>query len=261
MVFAGAADRVTALPAPATSLAVDGRFAVGLAEEPDNLVLRAARAFGASARLRLEKNLPVASGIGGGSADAAATLRVCARLGTGAPDQARQLALAVELGADVPVCLESRPRRMQGVGDILLDAPLLPACGIALINPGVALATAAVFRARAQGVSAEAALPGAWEDAKAMASDLRRLANDLEAPARALCPPVGDALAALAGSGSCLLARMSGSGATCFGLFETASAAARAAAAIGRREPGWWCWGGGLHAAAAEPITRRAAGA
>ena len=153
-VFGPAADLLAAAPAAALTLALEGPFAAGLAAEPDNLVLRAARALAAEAglpggaALRLAKHLPVASGIGGGSADAAAALRLLDRLwGLGLPE-ARLAAIAARLGADVPVCLASRPRRMQGVGEVLRPAPALPDCGLLLVNPGVALATPAVFRAR-----------------------------------------------------------------------------------------------------------------
>jgi 4-diphosphocytidyl-2-C-methyl-D-erythritol kinase len=152
--------------------------------------------------------------------------------------------IALALGADVPVCLAGRPARMRGVGEALTPAPSLPPCGMVLVNPGVALATAAVFRVRAGEFSAPAELPGSWPDAAAMAEDLARLRNDLEPPAIAVCPVIGVVLAALAASPGCLLARMSGSGATCFGLFADATAAEAAARGLAR--PGWWCWGGAL---------------
>jgi 4-diphosphocytidyl-2-C-methyl-D-erythritol kinase len=252
-VFPAVGDRLFAAPADALSLSVEGRFGADLAGEADNLVLRAARALGGTpggwtkgARIRLEKHLPVASGIGGGSADAAAALRLLCRL-WGRPAAAPPVALAsiaLELGADVPVCLANRPARMGGVGEALTTAPGLPPCGMVLINPGVSLATAAVFRARAGGFSAPAELPAFWPDAAAMVGDLARLRNDLEPPAIALCPVIGVVLAALADVPGCLLARMSGSGATCFGLFPDAATAEAAACALAR--PGWWCWGGAL---------------
>lgn len=251
-VFAGAADRLEAEDAPALTLELAGAFAPELAAEADNLVLRAARALAAAAgvparaRLVLTKALPVASGLGGGSADAAAALRVLARLWRIAPEgpagAVDLAALAAGLGADVPVCLAGRPARMGGVGEVLAPAPGLPRFGLALVNPGVPVATAEVFRRRTGTFSAAASLPAAWPDARAMADDLARLHNDLEPPARALCPPIGEVLAALASRPGCLLARMSGSGATCFGLFPDSAAAADAAVALAR--PGWWCWGG-----------------
>lgn len=247
-VFPAVGDVLHAAPAEALSLTVTGPFGTTLAEEPDNLVLRAARALAArlpapapGARLVLEKNLPVASGIGGGSADAAAALRLLAQLWNAT---VALPALALPLGADVPVCLESRPARMGGIGETLGPAPMVPACGIVLVNPGVAVATPAVFRARTGDFSPAARLPAGWGDATAMAADLARLRNDLEAPAITLCPLIAAVLAALRAVPTCLLARMSGSGATCFGLFADTASAVAAARALGR--PGWWCWGGAL---------------
>jgi 4-diphosphocytidyl-2-C-methyl-D-erythritol kinase len=245
-VFA-AGDRLRAEPSETLSLAVDGPFGATLAGEADNLVLRAARVLAAvhalepQARLVLEKNLPVASGIGGGSADAAACLRALGRLWRVSASPVLAAGLAAGLGADVPVCLASRPARMQGIGEILRPAPALPRFGLVLANPGVPVATPAVFRARAGDFSAPAALPPGWPDAAAMARDLAALGNDLEAPAIALCPPIADVLGALRARPGCLLARMSGSGATCFGLFATAAEAERQAAALPAT---WWRWGG-----------------
>jgi len=253
-VFSPAADLLEAAPAPTLSLAVDGPFGAALAGEPDNLVLRAARALAEAAgvapraALRLSKRLPVASGIGGGSADAAATLRALDRLwglGFGAD---RLAGLAAALGADVPVCVASRPARMGGVGATLSPAPALPACGLLLVNPGVGLETPAVFRARTGAFSEPAALPPGWADAAAMARDLGELRNDLEAPAIALCPPVAAVLAALRELPGCLLARMSGSGATCFGLFADAASARDAAPLLPAL---WWREAGGLGPASA----------
>ena len=247
-VFPAVGDTLRAAPAEAFSLALEGPFGGALRAVPDNLVLRAARGLAelagvrGGARLTLVKTLPVASGIGGGSADAAAALRLLGRLWGVAPAAEALRALALRLGADVPVCLTGRPARMGGVGDMLSPAPDLPACGLVLVNPGVAVSTPDVFRARSGRFSAPAALPSGWPDAVAMARDLAALGNDLEPPAVTLCPVIGTVLAALRAAPGCLLARMSGSGATCFGLF--ADAVAAAAAAEGVRRPGWWVWGG-----------------
>lgn len=244
-VFAGAADLVCATPSDSLTLELIGPFAPGLGAGGDNLVLRAARALGEqagrppTAGLLLEKNLPVASGIGGGSADAAATLRVLARLwrlGAISPS------LALQLGADVPVCIESHPALMRGVGEALSASPVLPEYGLALVNPGVGVATADVFRARQGAFSVPAVLPASWADAAAMARDVAALGNDLQTPAMVICPAIGEVLAALRALPGCLLAQMSGSGATCFGIFRT-PAAAEAAWALSR-QPGWWAWGG-----------------
>lgn len=251
-VFGPAGDTLHATPADDLRLRVTGPFAAALAGEPDNLVLRAARALAsaagvaAGAALTLEKNLPVASGIGGGSADAAAALQALNQLWACGFDAAGLAALAVSLGADVPVCVRALPARMLGVGDLLAAAPALPECGVLLVNPGAPVATPAVFAARRGEFSPSATLPAAWPDAAAMARDLRALGNDLEAPAIALCPPIADVLAAIAALPGCLLARMSGSGATCFGLFADAAAASRAAAHV-TLPVAWWRAGGGLY--------------
>jgi 4-diphosphocytidyl-2-C-methyl-D-erythritol kinase len=239
-VFAGVGDRVAVAPGTGLTLAIAGPEAGALAAEPDNLVLRAARALapGRGAAITLEKVLPVASGIGGGSADAAAALRALSRLWDVAADLP---AIAATLGADVPVCLQSRPARMQGVGEALSAAPALPEFGLLLANPRLHVATPAVFRARAPGFSGPAPQPARLADAAALAAWLRPLGNDLEAAAIALCPPIATVLAAIAATPGCLLARMSGSGATCFGLYATAAEARAAAAAL---PTAWWRWGG-----------------
>jgi 4-diphosphocytidyl-2-C-methyl-D-erythritol kinase len=249
-VFGPVADRLSAMPAEALTLMLAGPFGAALAAEPENLVLRAARALAVAAgiapraALTLEKRLPVASGIGGGSADAAAALRLLDRLWDLGFGATRLAGIGAALGADVPVCVASRPARMGGVGEVLSAAPGLPDCGLLLVNPALALATPAVFRARRGGFSDPARLPAAWPDAAAMAQDLAALRNDLEAPAMALCPPVAAVLAALRALPGCLLARMSGSGATCFGLFADAAAAQRAATALPQA---WWRAAGGLY--------------
>lgn len=238
VVFLDLGDTLAVEPGPALELAVTGPMAAGLDAGPGNLVLRAARALAeragvvAGARLTLEKHLPVAAGIGGGSADAAAALRLLDRFwGTGLPP-ADLAALAGPLGADVPVCLAGRPARMLGVGDRLEPVPGLPALDLVLANPRRPLATAAVFQALELAPGA-ARPPGA-------ARDLAGSRNDLEAPARRLMPEIGALLAALAAEPGCGLARMSGSGPTCFGLFPDAAAARAAAARLAGRHPGWW---------------------
>ncbi len=250
VVFPAVGDLLSGEPAETLSLTVEGPFASGLTNEPDNLVLRAARALASAVgvlprgRLTLSKNLPVASGIGGGSTDAAAALRLLCRLWEVAPATSVLTGIAIQLGADVPVCLAAQASRMGGVGEQLTAAPEFPDCGIVLVNPGVHVATPEVFRARQGMFSAQAELPATWRDAAAMAADLVKTRNDLQPPAIGLQPVIGEVLAALATTPGCLLARMSGSGATCFGLYADAEAAKWAAAAVQR--PGWWCWGAGL---------------
>lgn len=249
VVFARVGDRLTVTPADELSLTIIGPFAPSLQAEPDNLVLRAARALAVSAGIRptghlvLEKNLPVASGIGGGSADAAAALRLLARvwqLDPSAPGR-----LAPSLGADVPVCVTGQPALMSGIGEVLAPAPVLPKTGIVLLNPGVAVSTPAVFRSRSAAFSGCAEFPkSGWDAAEALAATLRTTRNDLEHPAIQLVPIIAEARDILAATPGCLLARMSGSGATCFGLFPTPDFARAASHTIAR--DGWWVWGGGL---------------
>ncbi len=197
VVFAGAADRLSAEPAETFDLRITGPGAAALASAlADNLVLRAARALAEAAgvaggaRITLDKHLPVASGIGGGSADAAAALRLLGRLWDVSLPASALAEMARAIGADVPVCVAGRPARMGGIGEVLAPAPALPGFGLLLVNPGVALATPEVFRARAGAAfSAPAALPAGWADAGAMAADLARLGNDLEQPARLSLSP------------------------------------------------------------------------
>ncbi len=248
VVFADVGDRLTAMADAALSLHVTGPRAAGVPTDAGNLVLRAAALLGAGrgARIVLEKHLPAAAGIGGGSSDAAAALRVLARLwGLPLPDATAVLAL----GADVPVCLSARPARMRGIGEALGPLPPLPPLWLVLVNPGVPVPTGPVFAALARRDNAP--LPPTLPrlgDAGMLAAWLRTCRNDLEPPACALVPAVGQVLSALAVQRGCLLARMSGSGATCFGLFATASGAAAAAAALRAAAPGWWVADAGLAA-------------
>lgn len=247
-VFASRHDAVAVAPADELTLAVDGPFAPALhaAMDGDNIMLRAARALADAAgvppraAITLTKNLPVAAGIGGGSADAAATLGLLARLwGTSLGEDAMQ-ALALSLGADVPVCRFGRAAFMGGIGETLDPAPALPPTALVLVNPNRPLSTKDVFRARDQQFSQPGRFSAPPADAAALAALLRARKNDLEAPAIRLMPAVCQVLAALSRQTGCLLARMSGSGATCFGLFAADGAANDAAAAIKRAEPGWW---------------------
>jgi 4-diphosphocytidyl-2-C-methyl-D-erythritol kinase len=241
VVFAGVGDRVTLHHGPDLSLVVSGPEAEGLAAEPDNLVLRAARAMAVSAvGIELEKRLPLASGIGGGSADAAATLRALTRLtGLALPSDAAVLAL----GADVPVCLSGRPARMRGMGEDLTPLPPLPHLWVVLVNPRVPVPTPAVFAALATRENPPlpdlppSALRSAAEFAGWLASETR---NDLVAPAIQVAPVLGQVQAALAVQPGCLLARMSGSGGTHFGFFATESDALSAAGKLTITHPGWW---------------------
>jgi 4-diphosphocytidyl-2-C-methyl-D-erythritol kinase len=236
--FAEVGDEIAAVAADRSTLAIDGPFGAGLAAGPENLVLRAAAALRADggAALRLTKNLPVASGIGGGSADAAATLRALSRLwGTALPAPDRVLAL----GADVPVCLAGVPARMSGIGE-RLEPLALPSFAMVLVNPGVAVPTGAIFAGLATRDNPAPPAPGPFADAEALFAWLRARRNDLEAPAAARAPVIAEVAAALAAQPGCALARMSGSGATVFGLFAGMPAAEAAAARLRAARPGWW---------------------
>ena len=257
--FAGVFDTLRMTPAEGLSLVVEGPFGDAIPSGPDNLVLKAAHLLREAAGIEhgaeivLEKNLPVASGIGGGSADAAATLGGLARLwGVGGVDLAQ---LGLSLGADVPVCLFGKPAFMDGIGEQVTRAPTLPPAWLVLVNPGVGLSTPAVFEARRGDFTSRS---GRYGDAPASAEVLADLlsagGNDLTNAARGLQPVIGDVLRALEGADDVLLARMSGSGATCFGLFKENAAAARAAAELGGNHPEWWVHAAPLLSEAA-PLT------
>ena len=248
VVFADIGDRVSAAPGDGLSLRVTGPRRAGVPENASNLVLKAAALLGGDrgAALTLDKHLPAASGIGGGSSDAAAALRVLARLwDVPLPDAAAVLAL----GADVPVCLAPRPVVMEGIGERLRPVPELPSLAIVLVNPGLEVATPAVFRdlERRDGTPLDS-VPGGTSAAE-FAAWLATQRNDLEAPARALAPEIGTVLATLGGTSGCLLARMSGSGATCFGLYADGESAAEGARAVQVAQPGWWVASGRVLAA------------
>ena len=244
--FTALTDTLEIAPADALALTVSGPFADALGTG-ENLAIRAAAAlaqrFGrpADVRIALHKRVPVAAGLGGGSADAAAVLRGLARLWRLGPEHTDDLReVALGLGADVPVCLDSRAAYMAGIGEALSAPPPLPPCGVLLVNPGVPVPTGAVFAERRGPFSAADRFCEIPTDAPALASLLRTRRNDLEPPARARVPAIDRVLARLAASPGCLLARMSGSGGTCFGLFADEAAAADAAGAIGGERPGWW---------------------
>lgn len=237
--FVADGDAIRLSDADIDGFAIVGPFAAALTGEGDNLVTRAARAFaeafGTSQahHIVLDKRLPVASGIGGGSADAAATLRALARRHDVALDDPRLFAIADGLGSDVPACLLGVTALGTGRGEVLQPIPGATGTPTLLVNPGVAVSTAAVF-ARWDGIDHGPIGDGPLLDVA------RAGRNDLEPPARALAPAIDTALALLDRPGV-LLARMSGSGATCFALFDTLAARAEAAAVIRAAQPGWWC--------------------
>ncbi|PWW01794.1 4-diphosphocytidyl-2-C-methyl-D-erythritol kinase [Hoeflea marina] len=251
VVFTGFGDTLQAEPAAADSLDLDGPFAGALAGSPqaDNLCLKARdglRALAAArgheapgVALRLTKAIPVASGVGGGSADAAAVLHLLCDLWrfTADPDDLAQLALT--LGADVPMCLANRPLRASGIGEALTFVDGLPALPMVLVNPGVAVSTPSVFRALESRDNPPLPAIPRLASVRETVAWLGGTRNDLEPPARRLAPAIDGCLDAIRQTGA-LLARMSGSGATCFGLYAADTEAQAAAAAIASRHPDWF---------------------
>lgn len=230
--FAEVGDRVTV--GPGEGLTISGPQADRLEVSDENLCLRAAALMGGGVAITLEKILPIASGIGGGSADAAATLRAMARMGRALPvaDQ------VLKLGADVPVCLQGRATRMQGVGEVL-DPVELPEGWLVLVNPGLGLSTPLVFRALTQRDNPGLPPLPPLRHAGELAQWLLAQRNDLQAPAISLAPVIEDCLSALGAQTGCLVARMSGSGATCFGLFADEALARAAQTSLATRKD-WW---------------------
>lgn len=261
VVFAGVGDALRLWPGEPLSLTVAGETAAAAGAIADNLVLKAARAFAAQVpdlrlgRFELEKCLPVAAGLGGGSSDAAAALRLLghANLDKNLFGDRRMIAAAQKTGADVPVCLSPASRVMRGIGELLSPPLHLPRLSAVLVNPRVSAHTASVFAARAESTSttpysggdpatklaeratSKARMPGTDELIEA----LQKSGNDLEPAAVSLHPVIADVLSALRALPGCRLARMSGSGATCFGLFDAGRVEA-AARELAARHPGWW---------------------
>jgi 4-diphosphocytidyl-2-C-methyl-D-erythritol kinase len=247
--FTDLADEIEAAPSDRLTLAVDGPLASVLAGEADNLALKAARLLAdragvaPRAALRLTKRIPVAAGLGGGSADAAATLQALVDLWRVALPVEELFDLAARLGADVPMCFAGRAALASGVGERLAPAPPLPPCAILLVNPGVALPTPDVFKARRGGFSEPRPLQRPWTDLASFVAALAERGNDLTDAAITLRPVVADVLAFLRKSDGVLHAAMSGSGATCFALYEAEAPARRAAA---RAPAAWWHHAGKL---------------
>ena len=245
-VFPRIGDSLTVEAAGDLSLRLDGPMAAGLQAEPDNIVLKAARALAAAAgiapkaALTLTKRLPIASGIGGGSADGAAALRALCALWRLEMSEERLAEIGLAIGADLPVCLRVRPTQMADIGEILEDAVPLPPVWMLLVNPGVALSTPAVFKARKAGFTEPAPLTQAPRDARDLAEALSRRTNDLMAHALFLAPVIAQVLGAIAAQPGCLLSRMSGSGATCFGLFAVEAEVRSAVRALSQLQLGWW---------------------
>ncbi len=249
VVFADLCDELRFTPAPASSLTLDGPFSEAI--EGENLILKAARAVSGwvgreiHGDFRLTKNIPVAAGVGGGSSDAAAAIRILLRASS-AQDTERFIVRAASIGADVPVCLYNRAAWMRGLGERVTPAPHVAPLPAILVNPRIKVSTAEVFRRlNAAPYRPEDVPPSPLPDAdfsspEAAAAALAHGSNDLEPPAVAIEPAVERTLDAIRRQEGCLLARLSGSGPTCFGLFPTQEIARRAAEAVGRDYPGWW---------------------
>jgi len=249
--FADIGDRITAEPATTLLLEISGPQAAGLAGlGQDNLMLRAARLLAdhagtcRGAALHLEKNLPISAGIGGGSSDAAAVLRVLAALWHLSIDETALRGLGARLGADLPACLYGRAAWVGGIGERIEPALDLPEAGILLANPGRELPTAAVFGARPGSFGEAGRFALMPKTAIELAGVLKSRRNDLTGAAIGLVPEIGAVLARLSQLPGSLITRMSGSGATCFALFSDRGAAEEARLALTAAEPGWWCAAG-----------------
>ncbi len=251
--FAPFGDRLTLWPDGPLDLEVSGAMAAGAGPLADNLVLRAARALAARieglrlGRFALVKRLPSGAGLGGGSADAAAALRLIAKVNRLALEDPRIHDAARATGADIPVCLDPRPRIMRGIGEILSAPLVLPRLGILIVHPALALPTGPVFKALglapgeqllARSAARSVSPPASEPDA--LLAWLAAERNDLEQAAISIAPQVADALEAIAELPGCRLARMSGSGSACFGLFDSSSAAAAAGRRLTAAHPSWW---------------------
>ena len=245
-VFAECGDRVSVQPSDTFSLSISGPFSNGLAaNDPDNLVLRAANQLArkfdrrGGAEIHLDKNLPVSSGIGGGSADAAATLRALEMMWNLGTDAGCLADIGLALGADVPVCLYGEPALMSGIGETVEPVSRLPDCSLVLVNAGEPVSTPEVFAQRTGDFSPS----GSWPlttSYKDFVAALAARRNDLSDAAIDVAPSIGEALGGLGQSAGCDLARLSGSGGTCFGLYRDMAAARSAAAEISERNPHWW---------------------
>lgn len=248
VVFAAVADELAAAPARSDSLRVTGPFAAAIGGGA-NLVTRAMAAFrgrwpghvATGLAVELRKNLPVAAGLGGGSADAAAALRLMASLGEADIPLAGLVELALTLGADVPACVVSRPAEIRGVGEIITPLRSFPACHLVLVNPLVPVVTADVFRRLERRDNPPLpALPQPLTRPAQLGIWLAETRNDLESPAISLLGVIGELVARMAGIEGCMLARMSGSGGTIFGLFGSGAQAHQAAHDLRARWPGYW---------------------
>ncbi|MEP1792987.1 4-(cytidine 5'-diphospho)-2-C-methyl-D-erythritol kinase [Parasphingorhabdus sp.] len=247
VVFAAVGDRLWFDVAPVMSMEITGPFASGVPADARNLVWRAAETAGVTGHIRLEKNLPHGAGLGGGSADAAALLRSLSKGQVGDPIN---MQAGLSLGADVPVCVSTAPQRMRGIGEVLDDVQPFPQCAIVMVNPAVPVPTGPVFQQLGRKDNPAMASCDGFADAKDLVLWLGQQRNDLQPPACAVAPTIHVALEALEDA---LLARMSGSGSTCFGIYPDEAAADAAAQRIQRAQPDWWVVSTVTFAADAQP--------
>jgi 4-diphosphocytidyl-2-C-methyl-D-erythritol kinase len=246
--FCDVGDELAVEEAEKFSLSIDGPFALSLTNEPveSNLIYRAAHklaeAVGKEPNLKvgLVKNLPIASGIGGGSSDAAAVLRLLAQLWDIPPNDPLLFSVAKSLGQDIPCCIESKTCCFQGIGDIVTQGPELPPTAALLVNPHRALPTPSVYKARQGGFAQPAPFASNPKDAKELAAWLGQRHNGLTEAACSLVPEIKNVLLAIESTADCLLSRMSGSGATCFGLYADMEAARQARRKLFALHPNWW---------------------
>jgi 4-diphosphocytidyl-2-C-methyl-D-erythritol kinase len=260
IVFAGVGDQIQVAPADNLSLELDGPFCEELADagsEDDNLVMRAARMLASrrenvataascnGAHIRLTKNLPIAAGVGGGSADAAAALDAVSELWGMSLPQSELMALGLELGADVPACIAGVPVHVSGIGDQIEPAVDLPVFHLVLVNPRVLLSTARVFGTLRPETFVAAPPPcPPVADLEQLVAEIKQRRNDLEAPALVLVPEIAEVLKTLADQTGCRMSRMSGSGATCFGIFADEISALGAVSSLAKSNPEWWAVSG-----------------
>ena len=239
-------DTLSVQAADELTLTLAGPYANAAGDVSHNSILKAARALQSwagisqGAHITLDKHIPVGAGLGGGSTDAAAALRVLCELWKLSPDEKILQAIALGIGADVPACLLGRPLYMRGIGEIITPAASLPPLWVMLVNDGSSLLTADVYRCYEHAERAEVDTYTGASDAQTLATYLKACRNDLEPAAQSLCPAIADVLTALAQTPNCLLARMCGSGATCFGLYASNQAVQAAAQQLRKQKPGWW---------------------
>ncbi len=252
-IFTELGDELFFAPSDDLSLEIKGDFSGFISASPDNSILKAARMLGEAlnitpkAKITLFKNLPIAAGIGGGTADAAATLTGLQKLWHRTLPEKKLYEIAVKLGSDVSPSLYGRPVLIGGTGDILKPSPILPRMGILLANPMVPVFSGEIFRSRKPVFTPPFTFKGKYTDVCELAKDLQSCRNDLTDAAIAIQPEIADVLQAISeNTDDCRLARMSGSGATCFGLYDSFDSAEKAQKALKKKYPLWWIKASGL---------------